>query len=134
MKNFLKYTSLVGVMIVSAAKSSAEKLINEGFEEFSPIVEDIQVNRNEHFLEVFVEGWAAMDCFEARDYAVQKLVDRTRIVPRFRKRMPEKKCSKELKKFREKAADLDLSNPASYNLEVLGFHGWHAKKITEEQR
>lgn len=98
-------------------------------EEVSPLIDDIEVVQGNPYLEVFIAGQGHLDCYDIREFQVDKTADATQIIPRLRRSKPEKSCNLGLKRFRDKAADLDPASPASNEIQVLGFRGWHKRKL-----
>lgn len=98
-------------------------------EEVSPLVEDIEIKKGDPYLEVFIGGLGHLDCYDVREFSVEKVEGETRIVPRLRRSDAHKPCKLGLKRFKDKAADLDPQNPASLKIAVLGFSGWHRREI-----
>jgi len=104
------------------------------FVEFSPKIVAVEVLKGDPFLEVFVSGYATVDCFDIREYHVEKYDTHTSVVPRFRSSKPDELCKSPMVMFREKAADLDPNSPASGRVEVLGEAGWHVQSSFEESQ
>lgn len=103
-------------------------------EEISPLVNDVEIKKGDPFIEVFVSGTAHTDCYDVREYVVEKTDAKTLIVPRFRRSNSEKACRVGLRDFRDKAADLDPANLASYQIEVLGFRGWVKSRLARDTK
>jgi len=99
------------------------------FEEVSPLIEDIELKRGDPFIEVFITGSGHIDCYDSREYVVEKLERKIRIIARLRRLPTSKRCKLGVKTFKDKAADLDPQSPASYEVEVLGFKGWSRRTM-----
>lgn len=100
------------------------------FSEVCPQIDDVQVKLGDPFVEVFVMGTAAKECFDQQEYHVVIEADRTLIIPRFRNSNPEVPCkTKGPSQFTDKAADLDPNHPATGNVSVLSFQGWIHRKF-----
>ena len=83
-------------------------------------------------IEVFLTGEAKTDCYDLREFVVQKEASKVMIVPRFRFSKPDHECQGSLKTFHAKVADLDPANPASYHVRVLGYLGWIHRDLEEK--
>ncbi len=99
------------------------------FEEISPLIQDIEIKKGDPFIEVFIVGAGNLDCYDVREFAVEKMPNSTHIIPRLRRLNPLKPCKIGLKTFRDKAADLDPANPSSYQIEVLSYKGWQKRSL-----
>ncbi|MBS1983952.1 MAG: hypothetical protein JST16_07245 [Bdellovibrionales bacterium] len=100
---------------------------HSGLEEVSPLILDIELVKGDPYIEVFVTGMGHLDCYDVHEFDVQKTPTYTQIVPRLKRSKPERPCKLGLKKYRDKAADLDPQSPASLEVHVLGFRGWHKR-------
>jgi hypothetical protein len=119
--------------IATAAGAVSRREAPSRLEEISPLIQDIELIKGDPFIEVFIKGSAHLSCYDVREFVVEKKADRTLIIPRFRRSDSEKPCKLGLKEFRDKAADLDPANPASYRVEALGFRGWSRKILPGKQ-
>ncbi len=102
-------------------------------EEVSPLIEEVELVPGDPYLEIFVRGSGHLDCYDVREFAVEKTSDATLIIPRLRRSAPSTPCKMGLKTFRDKAADLDPRIPSSKEIRVLGFRGWHGRSISAQQ-
>jgi hypothetical protein len=98
-------------------------------EEVSPLVDDVEIVRGDPYIEVFVKGTGHLACYDVREFVVEKLPHETRIIPRLRRSKPKEPCPSGLMTFRDKAADLDPTQPSSKRIAVLGFRGWHYRTL-----
>lgn len=101
-------------------------------EEVSPLIDAVEVKKGDPYLEVFITGHGHLDCYDVREFVVDRKADVTEIIPRLRRSSPDKPCKVKLQSFRDKAADLDPYARASYNIQVLGFRGWHPLSVPRE--
>lgn len=126
--------SLAALLMLSAkcafgGPTQPQILTPNHFSEVSPLLQDVEIKKGEPFIEVFIEGWGHLDCFTVREFLVEKKAQSTQIIPRLRRVDTASKCKLGLKMFRDKAADLDPNNPASYEIEVLGYKGWEKRSL-----
>jgi len=118
----------VPILLASSLSASGEpSLPHSAFEEVSPLIEEVLVKQGEPFVEVFLRGLGHLNCYDVREFQVEKTERGTQIVPRLRRLNPSKPCMLGLKEFYDKAADLDPANPSTQNIEVLGYRGWVKK-------
>jgi putative AlgH/UPF0301 family transcriptional regulator len=45
---------------------------------------------------------------------------------------PEETCREKLRAFSTKVAELDIKDPQSKEIRVLGFRGWHIRQLENE--
>ncbi|NCN27225.1 hypothetical protein GW915_06575 [bacterium] len=110
-----------------AQMSPAERL------ERPPHLQSVEMVYNVPYIEVFATGRTPLDCFNKKQIDISIEQDTTYIVPRFIFIANGEPCSNTEAIFsREKIADLDPSNPASYKVAVLGFEGWHYYNLKEK--
>ena len=120
---------LIGPQMSQDAINARKAQERARFIEESPIIQDVEIIKGNPFIEVFISGNNETSCFDVHEYAVEKTDKVTKIVPRFRRSWAEKPCDGKMHYFREKAADLDPISPASYEVQVLGYHGWHSRSL-----
>lgn len=129
------FVALIGVCSVSAVTFGGATTRPQGphsrLEEVSPLVEDIEIKKGDPYLEVFIGGLGHLDCYDVREFVVEKMSGETRIIPRLRRSDSHKPCKLGLKRFKDKAADLDPHSPASEQIAVLGFSGWHKRHLND---
>jgi hypothetical protein len=115
----------------SGASPAPRPLSLPRLEEISPIIDDVELKPGDPYVEVFVTGVAHTDCYDVREFDVQRLEaeGKTRIIPRLRRSNSFKPCRLGLKPFRDKAADLDPNLASSREVEVLGFRGLHVRRL-----
>ncbi len=129
-KPFIIFTSLTTLALLSYSPSFAGGIV-EPFREIAPLLDRVVVKQGDPFIEVFIDGWVATDCYKNQEFLVEKLKDRTQIVARFRQVHIEIPCDQKLKKISMKIADLDPKLEISRTVDVLGFKGWHRTHLTE---
>ena len=124
------FGSLVISVSVLGGPSQPHLVAQPRLEEIAPIIENVEIKKGDPFIEVFITGTGHLDCYDSREYQVEVGTTSTRIIPRLKRTNALRSCKKDLKSFRDKAADLDPYNPASQEVEVLGFRGIHRKRLT----
>ena len=95
--------------------------------EVSPLIDNISIKSSATTIEVFIEAWAYTDCYDKKDNVVELRSNHTRIIPRLSRTKFNQPCPLKLKKFNVKVAELDAADPASKEIRVLGFRGWHSR-------
>lgn len=121
----LKRLAFWGVCLSGAVASGEPSLPhNSFFEEVSPLIEEVVVKKGDPFVEVFIRAVGHLNCYDVREFQIEKTASATLIVPRLRRLNPSKGCVLGLKEFYDKAADLDPANPATQHIQVLGYRGW----------
>lgn len=102
-------------------------------QEISPYVIEIEILRNELFLEVFLKGKGDLGCYDQREYEVRrKDPDSTVVIPRLKRSKPDTPCKPSFEEFRDKVADLDAAADSSYHIRVLGYRGWVTREIARK--
>ncbi len=99
------------------------------FEEISPLIESVEIKKGNPFVEIFVKGYGHLDCYDVREFQVERTSHSTQIIPRLRRMNPSKPCKLGIKSFYDKAADLDPSSPSTEIIEVLGYRGWLRRNL-----
>ncbi len=102
---------------------------SSGLEERSPDIQDVIVRMGDPFIEVYLKASGGLNCFDIREYTVERLQDKTVIIPVLRRSKPLTPCEPIRKNFEDKVADLDPNLDSAYLLEVLGFKGWHRREL-----
>lgn len=102
-----------------------------GLEERSPKVLDVIVRMGDPFIEVYLSASGPLNCYDIREYIVERQQDKTKIIPILRRSAPQTPCEPILQSFEDKVADLDPNLESAYLLEVLGFRGWHKREIAK---
>jgi hypothetical protein len=102
-------------------------------QEVSPYVQEIEILKNELFIEVFLVGMGDLGCYDQREYDVRRnQPTKTVVVPRLKRSKPETPCITEWKSFRDKVADLDAAADSSYEIDVLSFRGWVTRQVPRD--
>jgi hypothetical protein len=119
--------SLIGGLLMGSP-SGAESY--GALQEISPYVQEIEILKNELFIEVFLSGIGDLGCYDQREYDVRRNQgSKTIVVPRLKRSKPETGCLTEWKAFRDKVADLDAASDSSYQIDVLGYRGWVTRQV-----
>jgi hypothetical protein len=108
---------------------AALELINPGLQEISPHIQEVVVRQGDPFIEVYLKAEAALNCYDVREYDVERHDSKTRIIPRLRRSKPGEPCEQKMESFEDKMADLDPNLESAYSLEILGFMGWISKEF-----
>ncbi len=98
-------------------------------DEISPLIEDISFVTSPTTLEVFINAWAFTHCYDKQENIVNLKKDYTEIIPRRIRSHPNDPCVKKYSSFREKVAELDINDPRSKDIRILGFRGWHQRNF-----
>ena len=120
-----KFLVLILIIPLAAQAEKRSGELKESLVEQSPLIDEVEIIKGDNFLEVFVSGTSETDCYEFREYEVEKKENFIQIIARFRTAQADKVCTKLMKNFREKVADLDANDPRSRTVKVLGYNGWH---------
>ncbi len=124
------------ILLMAFAKAASggpphsQSSMQNHFSEVSPLIQTIEIQKGDPFIEVFISGWGHLDCFDAREFVVERNASSTAIVPRLRRFNATRPCKLGLKFFRDKAADLDPALASSYEIEVLGYKGWEKRSLS----
>jgi len=97
--------------------------------QISPLIDDIQIKSSDTTIEVFIDARAMVDCYDQSENLVELREGYTRIIPRRSQSKERRNCSKRVRSYTEKIAELDAADPASREIKILGFRGWHERKI-----
>ena len=117
---------------LSALKTSGAPSQFDSLVEIAPNITDVEIKKSASSIEVFLTGEAKLECYDLREFVVQKEAAKVMIVPRFRSSKPDHECQGSLKTFHAKVADLDPANSASYHVRVLGYLGWIHRDLEEK--
>jgi hypothetical protein len=98
-------------------------------DEISPLIEEISFVTSPTTLEVFIDAWAYTDCYDKQENIVNLKKEFTEIIPRRIRTHPNDSCRNKYTKFHEKVAELDINDPRSKDIRILGFRGWHHRNF-----
>lgn len=101
--------------------------------ERSPTVLEVVVRKGSPFIEVYLKAMAPINCYDVREYSVRRDTERTIIVPVLRNSQPGKDCGLEEAIYEDKVADLDPTQESAYEIEVLGYRGWHSYNLNRPE-
>ncbi len=118
------FLGVLGVANSALGGATQPESPHSRLEEVAPLIESVEIIPSKPYLEVFVTGTGHLDCFNVREFIVEKTEEATLIIPRLRRSDPNSPCRLGLSSFRDKAADLDPSVASSKKIRVLGFRGW----------
>lgn len=94
---------------------------------------EVVVRKGTPFIEVYLRAQAAVDCYDVREYSVRREAERTVIIPVMRNSRPGKSCDPSESSYEDKVADLDPNQESAYQIDVLGYRGWHTYNLNRPE-